>query len=436
MMRSLTRPRLTRAQLVIVAVLSAAATALIIVVASGRTPAQSAVLAALRHRQVVVSAGGGSGTGAGSSDPAIDAGIAPAAAATAQQTSSDGSSTATDSGSGSTSDTTNTTTTTTTPSNTPTTPRAQHVFVVALSTTSYDAAFGPGSSARYLNGTLKRQGTFLGGYESLGADGLPDYLAMIGGQPPNPDTEAGCAAYAEFPTTATSDKAGIVSAAGCVYPNTVLTIGDQVTSSGGQWKAYVAGIGSQACPHPDSNAIDSTPPPHSGATYDTRHNPFIYYHSLLDLGGCASDDVSITQLSRDLSKASSTPTYSYIAPDACGEATAVSCPGGGAAGLPAEDAFLKQWVPRITASPAYKQGGALLIVFAPPIGTPGTTPTSNQSVPTGVLVLSPKTPHDQIVSTVYNPYSVLRVTDELLGYKPLGLAAKAKSFVSKTFSGP
>jgi hypothetical protein len=53
-----------------------------------------------------------------------------------------------------------------------------------------------------------------------------------------------------------------------------------------------------------------------------------------------------------------------------------------------------------------------------------------------VLVLSPKTPHDQIVSTVYNPYSVLRVTDELLGYKPLGLAAKAKSFVSKAFSGP
>jgi hypothetical protein len=309
------------------------------------------------------------------------------------------------------------------------------VFVIALSTTSYDTAFGSGSTARYLNGTLKRQSMLLGGYESLGAGGLPDYLAMIGGQPPNSETQAGCATYAEFPTNATPDKAGIVSAAGCVYPNTVLTIGDQVTSSGRQWKAYIEGIGPQACPHPDSNALDSTPPPHSGANYDTRHNPFIYYHSLLDLGGCASDDVSITQLSRDLLKASSTPAYSYIAPDGCADATSVSCPGGGAVGLPAEDAFLKQWVPRITASAAYKQGGALLIVFAPPIGTPGVVSSSDGPLPTGVLVLSSKTPRGQIVSAVYNPYSVLRVTDELLGLKPLGLATKAKSFTSKAFSG-
>ena len=31
----------------------------------------------------------------------------------------------------------------------------------------------------------------------------------------------------------------------------------------------------------------------AGSDYATRHNPFIYFHSLLDLGGCSSNDVGI-----------------------------------------------------------------------------------------------------------------------------------------------
>ncbi len=53
--------------------------------------------------------------------------------------------------------------------------------------------------------------------------------------------------------------------------------------------------------------------PGTGAQYDARHNPFIYFHSLLDLGDCATDDVSLDQLSRNLRSTSKTPAYAYIA---------------------------------------------------------------------------------------------------------------------------
>ena len=274
----------------------------------------------------------------------------------------------------------------------------------------------------------------LGGYESLGPTGLPDYLAMVSGQPPNTDTKAGCATYAEFPAGSKVAADGTVSGDGCVYPNTVLTIGDQVTAAGKSWRGYIGGIGSTACPHPNSGAVDDTVPGGAEPSYTDRHNPFVYFHSLLDLGGCASNDVSLAQLPRDLASARTAPAFAYIAPDACAEAAATACPGGGATGLAAEDAFLRKWVPRITRSEAYREGGALLLVFAPPTSNSAGGTASTGPIPTGALVLSPHTPRNQVVSTVYDPYSVLRTAEDLLGYKPLGLAAKAKSFVSKAFS--
>jgi hypothetical protein len=439
MIRRASTMRVTRVQLAIVAAVSVTATALIVIAATGRTAAQSAALAALRHRERVVQAGGGDSSGSASasaSDPELSSGTPSAAVATQASTQSASASSdqaAGNTGAGAGATTTTTTTTTPTSSGKPNRLPVDHVFVIALSTTSYDAAFGSGSVAHYLNQTLKPQGTLLGGYQSLGRTALPDYLALVSGQPANADTGSGCPTYADFPSDAALAANGTIAAEGCVYPNTVLTIGDQVTSAGHAWKAYMEDLGSTACPHPDSGAVDDAQPHGAGALYDGRHNPFIYFHSLLDLGGCASNDVSLTQLPRDLRKSSTAPAYAYLAPDACAEATAVSCPGGGKVGLAAEDAFLKKWVPAITRSSAYKESGVLLITFAPPIGTIGTAPAANEPIPTGALVLSRFTPKGQILSTIYDPDSVLRVVEDLLGLKPLGIAAKAKSFAAKAF---
>ena len=304
-------------------------------------------------------------------------------------------------------------------------PAAGHVFVIALTTPSYHAAFGPGSVAHYLNRTLRRRGVLLSGYRTLGGAELPDYLAMVSGQAPNADTRHDCPTYADFAGAAKALPNGQLTGRGCVYPNTVLTVADQVTAAGKEWKAYLADMGGSTCMHPDSNAADAGPLPGAGDDYATRHNPFVYFHSLLDLGGCASDDVALPGLGRDLRAAKRTPRYAFIAPGACDEPAAGSCPGGKAGGLAGEDEFLRRWVPAITSSRAYRQDGGLIIVFAKAPAVAGSRPLR-----TGALILSPKVKPGATVSTSYNPYSVLRTAEDLLGYTPLVHAKSAKSFAN------
>jgi hypothetical protein len=433
----LLRIRVSRAQLAIVAALSALATALVITAAAGRTAAQSAALAALRGRPVAVRVAAATpATAAASATLAFapaGVGSPPPGRVAPTPTAAAGSSTDT---AAATQTASNTTPSSTHASAVATKPKIAHVFVIALSTTSFDAAFGHGSVAHYLNGTLKRQGTLLGGYESLGRTELPDYLAMISGQAPNLDTRGGCATYAEFASGAKPAADGQVPGPGCVYPNTVLTIGDQATAAGDKWKAYLEDMGRSTCVHPNSNAVDGAPPPGAGAQYASRHNPFIYFHSLLDLGGCASDDVSLDRLPGDLRSEARTPRYAFIAPGACEDASAQTCARGRPVGLAAEDGFLRRWVPQILRSPAYKLGGVLMLAFAPSTGnSQATVPGPDTLVPTGALVLSQFTPRGQTISAPFNPYSLLRSIDDLLGYKPLALARTARSFVSKVVRG-
>ncbi len=311
----------------------------------------------------------------------------------------------------------------------------KHVFLIALTTNSYRAAFGPGSVARYLNGTLRRRGTLLSGYRTLGDTELPDYLAMISGQAPNTDTSSDCATYAEFASSAKAQSNGQFKGPGCVYPNTALTIADQVTAAGKQWKAYIAGMGASTCVHANSNADDDAPLTGASSDYATRHNPFIYFHSLLDLGGCQSDDVGIQHLARDLRVAKRTPTYTYIAPGLCDEPSATSCAGNQPGGLAGEDTFLKRWVPQILASQAYKQDGVLMIVFADARPAADAGAARHGPVRTGALILSPLAHRGRTVSGTYDPYSVLRAVEDLFGYTPLVHANSARSFVTAVLPG-
>jgi hypothetical protein len=134
-------------------------------------------------------------------------------------------------------------------------------------------------------------------------------------------------------------------------------------------------------------------------------------------------------LTGDLRAKRRTPTYAFLAPGACDEPAAADCPGGPSSGLAAEDAFLRRWVPAITASPAYKQDGVLMIVFAKaPAARSG-------SVRTGALVLSAKVKPGTTVTMRYSPYSVLRSVEDLLGYTPLVHAKSARSFASSAIPG-
>jgi hypothetical protein len=329
--------RIGKLPLLLLACISAFATYVIIDHGGQGSSAQLAALAALHERPAKVPAssaslsgsagssgsvggsGGGSASGGGSSGGGASS--ASASAGSSDGGSSDSGSSAStgdgSTGSGSTDTTTTGTDTTTTPTNTGL-PAVHHVFLLALSTPSYKDAFGKTSQAPYLR-ALAAKGTVLTGFHSLGSSELPDLLAMVSGQAPNSNTKANCSKYVPFPQSATVSTAGIAAGHGCVYPDGALTIADQATSAGDSWGGYVDDLGTQNCPVPNTDGLLSTPLVRTQEGYDLLHNPFAFFGSLLDAGGCSEYDQDLSKLTHALAHKSATPTFTYVGPDACSD---------------------------------------------------------------------------------------------------------------------
>jgi phosphatidylinositol-3-phosphatase len=320
----------------------------------------------------------------------------------------------------------------------PAPPRAEagpvkHVFVISLASPGYEQSLGAQSQMPYLSATLRPKGELLSNYTLLGEAGLPNQIAALSGQPPNSATSAGCSTYAEFSSTAKTDPSGVVHGAGCVYSVETLTLADQLSSSRLTWRAYVEGMvdetGAPAnCVHPGTGESEAATP----GGYAARQNPFVYFHSLLDLGDCSADDLPIDKLTVDLRKTDKTANYSFIAPTPCDSGASGQCVPGATEGPASADAFLASWVPKILASPAYKADGLLIVNFAavnPPNTEPGATPPA-EPLRSGALLVSPFLTPGSTDANAYNPYSLLRSTEDLFGLSPLGLAvgAKTKSF--------
>jgi hypothetical protein len=313
--------------------------------------------------------------------------------------------------------------------------KIEHVFLVVLAGHGFDATFGEGSAAPYLTQELRPKGALLEGYASLGRADLPDYLAMVGGQPLNDDTRAGCPTFREIPPSNAPTEAGVIEATGCVFPNTVATIGDQMTASGRSWRAYVEDLdkgseGRITCRRPESNAPDDTLRARPGDGYATRHNPFVYYHSLVDLGDCLANDGPLDELEADLASIEETPSYSFIAPNLCNDGTESPCADGTPGGLARADAFLATWVPKILDSPAFKRDGLLIVAFAGSVEPPPQTEPvdTDGGVRNGALLVSPYAEPGSTAGADYDPYSLLRSIEDLFALRPLALAARARSF--------
>ncbi len=332
-------------------------------------------------------------------------------------------------------------------------PTIEHVFVIVLSNEPYASVFGPESKAPYLAHTLEKRGELLARYYAIAHQQLPNGIALLSGQGPTPATAANCPTYTDLAPASAAGE-GQVLGEGCVYPATVPTLPGQLEVKHQAWRAYVQGIGEAggpaACAHPAPGQPDptaATPPP--AQAYATFRNPFVYFHSLIDSPTCAQDDVGLAALDADLASAKRTPSLSYIVPDRCHDASPGPCPGGGAGGLPAADGLLQQLVPKILASPAYKQGGLLAITvdaapssgeFADSSSCCGQPSFPNLPAPSGsaaalgpegggqvgALLLSPFVKGGVITQEQYDHFSLLRTIEDLFGLKHLGYAASGK----------
>lgn len=261
--------------------------------------------------------------------------------------------------------------------------RIKHVFVITLENKNYDDTFGTSTQDPYLVGTLKPMGAHLTQYYGTGHVSLDNYISMISGQPSSPDTQTDCQVYSDFKQTGTTSD-GLAIGNGCVYPASVKTLPDQLKAMNLTWKGYMEDMGndpareSATCGHPALNTRDLTQSPEAPSTavpkgdqYAARHNPFVYFHSIIDSPDCAANVVSLDKLDADLASISTTPNFVFITPNLCNDghdgsgtgAAGKGCVNGAAGGLASADQFLKTVVPKIMASAAYQQDGLIIINF-------------------------------------------------------------------------
>ena len=324
-----------------------------------------------------------------------------------------------------------------------TTPAIRHVFVINLENKGYDETFGPGSPAPYLSRTLAGQGQLLTQYYGVAHNSLPNYLAQVSGQGPNPQTQGDCQVYSDFLQTGTASPDQAVGD-GCVYPSNVTTIADQLQAKGLTWRGYMEDMGTP-CRHPAANAQDDTQKARVGDQYAARHNPFVYFKSLTESGSCQASDVDLSRLDADLASPATTANLSYITPNLCNDAHDSPCVDGRPGGLATADQWLRIWVPKILASAAFKRDGLLVVTFDEadtnsPDGAAaccGEGPGPNSPMPgiygmgggrTGTVLVSPFLTAGTLNDTPYNHYSLLRTLEDTFGLPALGYAQTARGF--------
>jgi phosphatidylinositol-3-phosphatase len=328
--------------------------------------------------------------------------------------------------------------------------RPRHVFLVVLENEGFETTFGTNSAERYLSTELTSKGELLTQYFAIGHFSLDNYIAMVSGQAPTKETQADCSTYLNFaPPDAALDGDGQVHGSGCVYPSTVLTIANQLEAKGLTWRGYMEDM-SRNCQHVELGHEDDHIQARPGDQYATRHNPFVYFHSIIDHPTCKEHVVPLTAFDEDLQSVATTPNLAFITPNLCNDghdgASAI-CPGGH---LKSADHFLRQFVPKILASPAYQRDGMLMITFdeaeigqsggrvdpkttdataccdepsGPNTSLPGLTGPGGGRI--GAVILSQYVKPGSRNDTPYNHYALLRGLEDLFGLDYLGFAKLA-----------
>ena len=301
-------------------------------------------------------------------------------------------------------------------------PKIRHVWTIMLENKSYEASFTGLNQNSYLWKTLPRYGVLARQYYGTSHFSQGNYLSMVSGQGTSPGPQEDCPLYNETgPVTKVADDQYRIdnlaqkadgtyfdgsAQPGCVFPAEVKTLFNQLDEAKISYRGYMQDMGNDparepaTCGNPAPQPGPDTPEP-GGAqgpyrspgslaaptdtiddAYVAKHNPFPWFHSLLDNGDCAHHVVPLAKnLLEDLKSARTTPALSYITPNNCSDAHDATCVGdnlsGGSnaltgerktpantqGGLYAADLFLQQVVPAIMNSPAYQEGGLIDVQF-------------------------------------------------------------------------
>jgi phospholipase C len=182
----------------------------------------------------------------------------------------------------------------------------------------------------------------------------------------------------------------------------------QLKNAGISWKSYQEGIKGTDCPIKSS------------ALYAAKHNPMVFFDDVTDSNNatssyCRNHVRPYSELASDLSSGS-VARYNFITPDLCNDMHGAfwQCVPFFTNLVKRGDDWLAREVPKILASAAYKDNGALFITW---------DESEGGEFPVGMIVLSPLAKVGYANSIHYTHGSTLRTVETIFGLPLLRDAA-------------
>lgn len=284
--------------------------------------------------------------------------------------------------------------------------KLRNVFVIVMENHSWSTIKGS-ASAPYINGTLLKEAAHAESYST--PPGLhpsePNYIWLEAGD------NLGI-------TTDDDPKKN--------HQSTTDHLTSQLEKAGISWKSYVENIDGTSCPLT------------SKGLYGAKHVPQLYFDDVTDTNSASSkhciDHIRpYSELSADLT-ANKAPRFSFITPNLCndmhGEVFGTTCQALIADTIKLGDDWLSKEVPKIVASQAYQDGGALFIVFDEGDESLG---SEAEDGPIPMFVLSPNVKKGYSSPTAFTHSSMLRTWQTIFGV-PYLRGAKTSNDLSEMFT--
>jgi phosphatidylinositol-3-phosphatase len=252
-------------------------------------------------------------------------------------------------------------------------PRLGRVVVVVFENKGRDRVLGSADAPTFA--MLARRYAALTNYRAVSHPSLPNYLALVSGSTQGiTDDCTSCVVVAQ-------------------------SLADTLEGAGRSWKTYAEGL-------PQAGFTG----PYAGR-YAKKHNPFVYFRSVLSAPERLSRVVPLAAFRRDLA-AGTLPDYSLVVPNLCNDMH--DCP------IATGDRWLKRFLAPLLGS-SQVRGGAVFVVFDESddsnVGGGGLVPA---------FVAGPVVRPGARSVVVLDHYSLLRTIEDGWGLPYLGRSARAR----------